>query len=539
MCSSDQQPLDSQIGKVSSCTIKLLPRSQWSAAAARAIEQNPTNAPMVQMLQQGASSDQIIKPSHLALLTSKYWGSAGVRLTVSFLDDPPANLRARILSHMNAWGQYANVEFVELATGGQVRIARKANDGHWSYLGTDVLGISSNEPTMNLDSFTMNTPDSEFYRVVRHETGHTLGFPHEHMTSSIVSRIDREKAIAYFMASQDWSREEVIAQVLTPLSNSSLIATAAADPTSIMCYWLPASIMADNIEVPGGNDINSIDGQFASSVYPKIASWHLLDNNTATVDIVVDDANLYQLHNSGWIWQYTGTPLTGWLALDNNSSTKKIVAANGSLFQIHHSGYIWKYTGVPLTGWQLLDNNAASADIMASGNDLYQLHNTGRIWKYTGTPLTGWQELDNNSATKKIIAAGGDLYQLHETGLVWKYTGVPLTGWQQLDSNSSTVDIIARDADLYQLHDSGQIWRYTGVPDAEWEELDNNPATKEIAVGTGGLYQIHKTGAIWKYTGTPLTGWKQLDGNAASTHIAAGNFLHQMHETGLIWRYLG
>jgi hypothetical protein len=28
---------------------------------------------------------------------------------------------------------------------------------------------------MNLDSFTTSTPDSEFYRVVRHETGHTLG----------------------------------------------------------------------------------------------------------------------------------------------------------------------------------------------------------------------------------------------------------------------------------------------------------------------------------------------------------------------------
>ena len=62
----------------------------------------------------------------------------------------------------------------------QVRIARTREDGYWSYLGTDILSIDASQQTMNLDSFSMNTPDSEFYRVVRHETGHTLGFPHEH-----------------------------------------------------------------------------------------------------------------------------------------------------------------------------------------------------------------------------------------------------------------------------------------------------------------------------------------------------------------------
>ena len=123
--------------------------------------------------------DAVIPPAHLALLTAKYWGSGGVRLTVGFLDGPEAALRTRILSHMNAWGAFCNVRFTEVAMDPQVRIARTAGDGYWSYLGTDILHIGANQPTMNLDSFTMNTPDSEFHRVVRHETGHTLGFPHE------------------------------------------------------------------------------------------------------------------------------------------------------------------------------------------------------------------------------------------------------------------------------------------------------------------------------------------------------------------------
>ena len=72
----------------------------------------------------------------------------------------------------------------------------------------------------------MQTPDSEFYRVVRHEAGHTLGFPHEHMRKAIVERLDREKVIADYMRSQGWTRQEVIDQVLTPLEESSLLGTA-------------------------------------------------------------------------------------------------------------------------------------------------------------------------------------------------------------------------------------------------------------------------------------------------------------------------
>src|SRR5437867_2003990 len=225
-----------------SCTIKRLPENQWEHAANTAIELNPANAPAVHALR-AAAPNVVIQPQHLALLTAKYWGNKGVRLTIGFLDAPPADLRARIMSHMNAWGAWSNVQFSETTVNPQVRIARTAGDGYWSYLGTDILQIPANQPTMNLDSFTMSTADSEFHRVVRHETGHTLGFPHEHMRQEIINRIDQTKAIAYFGATQGWSKEEVIAQELTPLDKSALLATAQADAHSIMCYWLPASIM--------------------------------------------------------------------------------------------------------------------------------------------------------------------------------------------------------------------------------------------------------------------------------------------------------
>ncbi len=49
----------------------------------------------------------------------------------------------------------------------------------------------------------------------------------------------------------------------------ALLATAHADPTSIMCYWLPASIMKNGVAVTGGSDIDAQDQAFAPTVYPK------------------------------------------------------------------------------------------------------------------------------------------------------------------------------------------------------------------------------------------------------------------------------
>ncbi len=253
--------------KLYCCTIKLLPNDQWISAATQAININPVNATSTHILKQ-AAPDVEIAPAHLALLTSKYWGKGGVRLTVGFLDNPESALKKRILEHMNAWAKYANVKFMETSTDPQVRISRIPEIGHWSYMGTDILSIKASESTMNLDSFTMNTLDSEFYRVVRHETGHTLGFPHEHMRDEIVNRIDRIKAIAFFKTTYNWSEQQVINQVLTPINNSALIATAHADPNSIMCYWLPGTIMKDGQDITGGKDIDSLDAQLASTVYP-------------------------------------------------------------------------------------------------------------------------------------------------------------------------------------------------------------------------------------------------------------------------------
>jgi hypothetical protein len=250
------------------CTLKRLPREMWISAAKNAVEINPVNHPPLHRLLSVMPSFTA-RPERIAVVTTKYWHAKGVNLTVGFLDNPPKDLRDRILLHMNAWSSRINATFVESNGEAKVRIARTEGAGYWSYLGTDILSIASGDPTMNLEAFTMQTSDSEFHRVVRHETGHTLGCPHEHMRKELVDRIDPEKAIEYFGETQGWSPEEVRQQVLTPLEDASLLGTSHPDPNSIMCYQIPGTITKDGNPILGGLDIDEFDYEFMASIYPK------------------------------------------------------------------------------------------------------------------------------------------------------------------------------------------------------------------------------------------------------------------------------
>jgi hypothetical protein len=235
-------------------------------AADTALRINPVNAPFFGPLA-SVAADLNMDPMRIAVLTSKYWGPTPRQLTVSFMESTPANLRARIVSHMNAWTQTECISFAETQGTGDVRISRGPG-GYYSYLGTDILHIPKNRQTMNLEAFTMNTPESEYKRVVRHETGHTLGFPHEHMRRTLVARIDPSKAYPFFLKTQGWNKQTVDQQVLTPLDERSLM-SSPADQTSIMCYQLPGSITRDGKPIVGGVDINATDYTFAGKIYPK------------------------------------------------------------------------------------------------------------------------------------------------------------------------------------------------------------------------------------------------------------------------------
>ncbi len=253
----------------------LLPVEKAERAARRAIEINPANAADMRSVTRsagGASGG----PRRIAIVTARRWPASGVKLAVQFLDNPTKTLRARLLSHMNAWGVSANVHFAETRETGEVRIARldrpRSMAGYWSYIGTEILEAELDQPTMNLEGFTMRESEEEFRRVVRHEAGHTLGFDHEHMRADLVKRIDPAKAFKHYARTDGWSRQDVRKQVLTPLDKHSIMGTTTSDPDSIMCYQIPAEITKNGVEIPGGLDINANDAAFAARLYPLVVA---------------------------------------------------------------------------------------------------------------------------------------------------------------------------------------------------------------------------------------------------------------------------
>jgi hypothetical protein len=209
----------------------------------------------------------------LAVVRSKAWPRSGVKLGVFFMDNPSTTLRRMILAHLNAWSKHCNVRFAESRSDRRVRIARldapEDMAGYWSYEGTDILDIDEDEPTMNLEGFTTKTPAREFRRVVRHEAGHTLGFPHEHLRRAFVERIDVRKALRYFREEEGWTAAQTREQVLIPVEERTLLGTPRPNPRSIMCYQIPAAITRNGRAIRGGHDITADDFAFAATIYPR------------------------------------------------------------------------------------------------------------------------------------------------------------------------------------------------------------------------------------------------------------------------------
>lgn len=260
------------------CTPKRLDRHLSIRAGENASAINPTNHPLVSPLVTTPDGTPLTS-SQIAILTSKYWGARGVSLSVGFLDNDDPDFHAKVLRHMNAWANDprsgatpANIVFYatdKAAANAQVRIATAPGGGHWSYIGTDVLLIPAGQPTMNLDGFSAATSEEELCRVVRHETGHTLGCPHEHMRGELIALLDEKEVFRYYLETEGWSEAQTRAQLLTPLEERSLMGTPRPDALSIMCYQIPGSLTTNGKPILGGLDIDRSDFDFIERMYPR------------------------------------------------------------------------------------------------------------------------------------------------------------------------------------------------------------------------------------------------------------------------------
>jgi hypothetical protein len=130
--------------------------------------------------------------------------------------------------------------------------------------------------------------------------------------------------------------------------------------------------------------------------------WELLDNNPASVFIAAAGDNLYQLHNNGSIWRYTGPPVAGWELLDHNPATKQIAAADDELYDLHNNGRIWRTSGPAQLGqWEPvfeLPNVAIHTHVLPNGKVLFwgrRDQPTGSMNEHECTPFI-WDPTTGN-----------------------------------------------------------------------------------------------------------------------------------------------
>jgi len=257
---------DDEVREVRMCTIMPTPPDKVIAAAIKAVEENPDNAPLSGNV--GGPGVQPHEPFAMAAVTGKQW-MPGRTLRVSFTDGDPG-VQAKVESVAKEWEQHANLilDFGAHADP-EIRVSFQ-QQGSWSYLGTDALVIADDSPTMNYGWLTPATADDEYSRVVLHEFGHAMACIHEHNHPEAGIPWDLDAVYRYYMLTQGWTKDDVDSQVLRRYERD-LTNFSAYDATSIMHYAVPNELTLGDFEVGWNRVLSQTDKDFIAVLYPGVA----------------------------------------------------------------------------------------------------------------------------------------------------------------------------------------------------------------------------------------------------------------------------
>jgi hypothetical protein len=163
------------------------------------------------------------------------------------------------------WTDHANLHFeFGQAADAEVRVAF-ADDGAWSYVGTDARGIPSSQPTMNFGWLDE--------AVVLHEFGHAIGLAHEHQNPEGGIRWNEAAVIRDLSGPPNfWDPETIRHNVLNRYTHDQINGTAF-DRESIMLYSFPSDSTLDGFHTEPNTKLSAVDRAFAggAQMYPRVA----------------------------------------------------------------------------------------------------------------------------------------------------------------------------------------------------------------------------------------------------------------------------
>lgn len=200
-------------------------------------------------------------------LIGKTWQS-GETITIGFMDGSPTQRKAcqRLAEE---WLQYANLKFKWSTTNDpDVRVSfGSGGPGSYSIIGNDVRRIKNNQCTMNFGWVT-DTSDEETNRaVIVHEFGHMLALGHEQSSPNEDIQWNKPVALAWYMRTQGWTADMVIANVFSVYAANQVVATAY-DRNSIMQYPVDPSLTLDGRGIGWNTDLTPTDIQHIGQMYP-------------------------------------------------------------------------------------------------------------------------------------------------------------------------------------------------------------------------------------------------------------------------------
>jgi len=199
-------------------------------------------------------------PARAAFEIAKLWPNQ-TTLRIRFLNGSSQQKRI-VKQFAPQWTQHANLTFVfDDSLSAQIRIAFN-DDGAWSYIGTDALGIPSNEPTMNFGW--------QDEGVVLHEFGHAIGMIHEHQNpaGNPIQWNETEVIRSLSGPPNNWDRATIQHNMFDKYNLTQLNASQF-DPASVMLYSFPANWTLNGFHSAPNEVLSSVDTSFAASIYPR------------------------------------------------------------------------------------------------------------------------------------------------------------------------------------------------------------------------------------------------------------------------------